>query len=251
MPLGYPAGDVSVALTEPANRDQVAGDQMIEGSQQPLLPGVGQQGAALTGQVGQPVSQTGAGKFGTGPSPGDHAVGEMGMDYSDRGLNPREMRVGSKRNDTTAFGTATALQVKAGGKSMEKACDETMAPETIMTAAGTGRRQLPGIILAQLKNILELDGNWIYHGNTWLGGITPSGNGAESSAKTLRPPCFRDKKRPLEEVQIIQQTLTSCQSILKISPPIRFTYCGSLHHGVVRTALQLPTRKDARRISVE
>ena len=224
-----PPVTVSVALTEPAHRNQVASNQVIEGGQQPLLPGVGQQGAALTGQVGQPVSQAGAGKLGTGPPPGAHAVGEMGPDLLDGGANPGEMRVGSKCDDATALGTAAALQVEAGGKPLEIARDEAMAPDTIMAAAGTGRRQFPRIILAQLKKILEFDGNRIYHRNTMERGYHPQEYGAESSAKTLRPLCFRDKKRPLEEAQIIRQPLPSCQSILKISHPIRFTYCGSLH----------------------
>jgi hypothetical protein len=228
---GTPPVTVSVALPEPANRNQLAGNQVIEGGQQPLLPGVGQQGTALTGQVGQPVSQAGAGKLGTGPPPGAHAVGEMGPDLLDGGANPGKMRVGSKCDDATALGTATALQVETGGKPLEIARDEAMAPDTIMAAAGTGRRQFPRIILAQLKNILELNGNRIYHRNTMVRGYHPQEYGAESSAKTLRPLCFRDKKRPLEEAQIIRQPLMFCQSILKISPPIRFTYCGSLHRG--------------------
>ena len=189
-----PPVTVSVALPEPANRNQIAGNQMIEGGQQPLLPGVGQQSTALTGQVGQAVSQTGAGKLGTGPPPGAHAVGEMGPDHLDGGANPREMRVGSKREDATALGTATALQVETGGKPLEIVRDEAMAPDTIMAAAGTGRRQFPRIILAQLKNILELNGNRIYHRNTMVRGYHPQEYGAESSAKTLRPLCFRDKK---------------------------------------------------------
>jgi len=168
-----PPVTVSVALTEPAHRNQIAGNQVIEGGQQPLLPGVGQQGTALTGQVGQPVSQAGARKFGTGPPSGAYAVGEMGPDHLDGGANSGKMRVGSKRDDATALGTAAALQVETGGKPIEIARDEAMAPDTIMAATGTGRRQFPRIILAQLKNILELNGNRIYHRNTMVRGYHP------------------------------------------------------------------------------
>ena len=230
---GSPPVTVGVTLAEPADRNQAAGNQMIEGGRQPLPPGIGQQGTALTGEVGQPVSQAGAGKVGTGPASSGETLGQMGTDHLNRGPNPREMGIRAQGDDAATLGTAATLQVEGGGKTLEIARDEAVAPDTIMAATGTALRQFPRIIFAQLKNVLELHGNRIYHTDTWYGGITPRSNGAESSAKTLCSLYFRDKKRPLEKAQIIRQPVISCQSILKISLIICPIYCGSLQSGDV------------------
>jgi len=218
-----------VSLAEPADRDQSARDQFIKRGHQALLPGIGQHGTTPPGQIGPPVAQTGAGKFREGPAAGVQTFGQVGANHRDGSADAGEMAVRPQGDNTATLGTAAALQVEAGREALEIPRHEAVTPDAIMATAGAGCRQFPGISLAQLKNILELDGNWTYHRITTVGGNTPGSTRAESSAKTLRPLCFRDKKRPRGEAQIIRQPLLPCQSILKISPPVRPIYCGSLH----------------------
>jgi hypothetical protein len=73
------------------------------------------------------------------------------------------MSVGTKGEDTITRGTTITLQIKAGRIAPEVALDIAVAPKTVMTTAGTNGGTFPRIILTQSKNILEKNGNKIYH----------------------------------------------------------------------------------------
>ena len=95
-----------------------------------------------------------------------------------------KMAVGTQGEDTITGGATIALQIKAGRKATEVALSVAVPPETIMAAAGTLTWRHPWIILASRKNLLEQSGNKIYHEVTLVvGGNTPGGNWAGSSAK--------------------------------------------------------------------
>jgi len=112
-------------------------------------------------------------------------------DYLHACADPGEMTVGTKGEYAMTGGTTVALQVKAGRVSPEVAPDITVAPETIMPAAGTCTRPLPGIILAQNKNLLEQNGNKIYHHITIVVGVSlPVVTGGEFRENSP-PPLFR------------------------------------------------------------
>jgi len=73
------------------------------------------------------------------------------------------MAVRTQGEDTITCGAAITLQIKAGRKTMKVALGVSVTPETIMPATGTLTGAYPWIILAKSKNILEKNGNKIYH----------------------------------------------------------------------------------------
>ena len=81
-----------------------------------------------------------------------------------------KMAVRTKSEDTITCRATIALQIKAGRKATEVALGISVTPETIMPAAGTLTWSHPGIILASRKNLLEQNGNKIYHQRTLLRG---------------------------------------------------------------------------------
>jgi hypothetical protein len=84
--------------------------------------------------------------------------------------DPGKMTVRAKGEDTITCRATVTLQKKTGRKVTEITMDISVAPETIMAAAGTNSWSFPRIIFAKLKNILEQSGNKIYHQNTLLWG---------------------------------------------------------------------------------
>ena len=138
----------------------------------------------MASQVIPPVAQIGTKKVGAGPMPRSEAVLNMVADQLSACSDSREMAVGTQGEDAITGGATIALQIKAGRKTTEVALGVPVPPETIMPAAGTLTWSHPGIILASRKNLLEQNGNKIYHEVTLVvGGNTPGGNWAGSSAK--------------------------------------------------------------------
>ena len=88
----------------------------------------------------------------------------MGADCFLVATNPAEMGIGAQCDDTAAFRTAIALEVKAGGKALKVSGSEAVAME-LPVAAQTVCRSWPWIIFALLKNVLEKNGNKTYHEN--------------------------------------------------------------------------------------
>ena len=112
------------------------------------------------------------------------AVLNMVANHLSTSSDSGKMTVGAQGEDTMACGATIALQIKAGRKTTEVALGVAVPPETIMPAAGTLTWPNPGIILASRKNLLEQNGNKIYHEVTFVvGGNSPGSNWAGSSAK--------------------------------------------------------------------
>jgi hypothetical protein len=65
-----------------------------------------------------------------------------------------------------------------------------MTPQPVIIAAQTDRRPPPGIILSLLGNLLENDGNKMYHyvAGYVVGELTPRSKRAGSSAKLSAQP---------------------------------------------------------------
>jgi hypothetical protein len=66
-------------------------------------------------------------------------------------------------HNTTTQGTTVALHIQTENEAIKKARDEAMAPNLVMVAFQTGCGANPLKILTLLKNLLELNGNKIYH----------------------------------------------------------------------------------------
>jgi hypothetical protein len=81
-----------------------------------------------------------------------------------------KMAVRTKSEDTITCRATIALQIKAGRKTTEVALGVAVPPETIMPAAWTYNWSHPRIFFPKLKNILEQNGNKIYHQRTLLRG---------------------------------------------------------------------------------
>ena len=110
-----------------------------------------------------------------------------------------EMAVGTQGEDAITGGATIALQIKAGRKTTEVALGVPVPPETIMSAAGAFTWPHPWIILASRKNLLEQNGNKIYHEVTLVvGGNTPGGNWAGSSAKLSARSILKTEKASCE-----------------------------------------------------
>ncbi len=73
------------------------------------------------------------------------------------------MGVGPQGDDTSAIGAPIAFEIQTAGKAMEIPGGKAVAPDLIVPALGTNFGPYPRIILALLKNILEKNGNKIYH----------------------------------------------------------------------------------------
>ena len=111
----------------------------------------------------------------------------------------REMAVRAQGEDTITGRATIALQIKTGRKTTEVALGVAVPPETIMPAAGTLTWPHPGIILASRKNLLEQNGNKIYHDVTLVvGGNSPGGNWAGSSAKLSALSILKTEKASCE-----------------------------------------------------
>ena len=102
--------------------------------------------------------------------PRSEAVLNMVADQLSACSDSREMAVGTQGEDTMACGATIALQIKAGRKTTEVALGVAVPPETIMPAAWTYNWSHPRIFFPKLKNILEQNGNKIYHQRTLLRG---------------------------------------------------------------------------------
>jgi hypothetical protein len=146
---------------------------MIKGCEKAFTPAIVEEGKCAAGQVAPPISQTGTGKVAAGPMSRCLAANDMIADYLNACTDPGKITVGTKSEYAMTRGTTVALQIKTGRVSTEVTLDITVAPETIMPAAGTYTRPFPGIILAQSKNLLEQNGNKIYHDITNVAGVSP------------------------------------------------------------------------------
>ena len=79
-------------------------------------------------------------------------------------------------------GAAVALHIQTGNKSIKITRDKTMPPNLVMVASQAGDGRNPREILTLLKNVLELHGNKIYHGTSFVvWGVTPRSKRAVSS----------------------------------------------------------------------
>jgi hypothetical protein len=95
-----------------------------------------------------------------------------------------EMGIGAGRHNTTTLGASVTLHVQAENEAIKKTRDETMPPNLVMVAFQTGCGANPLEILTLLKNILELNGNKIYHWTSFVvWGGTPKCKRAVSSRK--------------------------------------------------------------------
>jgi hypothetical protein len=109
------------------------------------------------------------------------------------------MAVRAQGEDTIAGGATIALQIKAGRKTTKVALGVPVTPETIMSAAGALTWPYPRIIFSRRKNLLEQNGNKIYHEVTLVvGGNPPGGNWAEGSAKLSARSILKTKKASCE-----------------------------------------------------
>jgi len=116
-----------------------------------------------TGKIREPVPETGAGQRGPRPAPFDLALFKVGSNRLPRTAKPTEVGIWSKSDDAEAAGAPIAFEIQAVGKVAEISGGKAMAPDLVMAARGADLGLHPGIILALLKNILELDGDKIYH----------------------------------------------------------------------------------------
>jgi hypothetical protein len=107
------------------------------------------------------------------------------------------MGVGPKGDDTAAIGAPIAFEIKTAGKTVEVPGSKAVAPDLIVAALGTNCGPYPRIILALLKNILEKNGDKIYHVSRVCLGHRPrlyrAGSFAELSARFI----LKTKKGPL------------------------------------------------------
>jgi hypothetical protein len=195
---------------------------VIEGGKKAITPAIVEESDCAAGYIAPPISQAGTGKVGTGPMPHCFAAGKMFTNHFPACTDPGKMTVGTQGKYATTRRTAIAFQINAGRKSKEIALDITMAPETIMPAAGTYTRPLPGIILAQSKNLLEENGNKIYHQETLLQGVIPPVVNGRGVRRKLSARSILKIKMASCEGQIIRQSLLSCQFILIISRHLQF-----------------------------
>jgi len=123
----------------------------------------------LPGEVAEPVSEQRTGQRGAGPAPLVLAVLEMDTDGLSATTNAAEVAIGAKGNDATAVGTSIALEIKALRKPAEVPGGKAVPPDLVAAALGTDLGPHPRIILALLKNILEQDGDKIYHDISLVG----------------------------------------------------------------------------------
>lgn len=88
------------------------------------------------------------------------------------------MGIRAGRHNTTTQGAAVALHVQTENEAIKKTRDETMAPNLVMVAFQAGCGANPLKILTLLKNLLELNGNKIYHWTSFVvWGVTPNVKG--------------------------------------------------------------------------
>ena len=78
------------------------------------------------------------------------------------------MCIWTRGHDTTTQGAAVALHVQTENEAIKKTRDETVTPNLVMVAFQTGCGADPRKILTFLKNLLELNGNKIYHGTSFV-----------------------------------------------------------------------------------
>ncbi|MEI6703683.1 MAG: hypothetical protein WCL71_09135 [Deltaproteobacteria bacterium] len=136
---------------------------MIECGQKALAPSVVKEGNSAADQVMPPVAQIGTEKVGTRPMPHGLATRQVITDHLSACPDSGKMTVWTEGKYTTTRRTTVTLQKKAGRISTKVALGVSVAPETIMAAAGTAIWSHPGIFFTQRKNILEKNGNKIYH----------------------------------------------------------------------------------------
>jgi hypothetical protein len=99
----------------------------------------------------------------SGPAACCYAESKQGTDGLFAATDSAEMGIGAGRHNTTTQGAAVALHVQTENETIKKTRDETMAPNLVMMAFQTGCGADPWEILTLLKNLLELNGNKIYH----------------------------------------------------------------------------------------
>ena len=76
---------------------------------------------------------------------------------------PAEVGIWSKSDYAEATGAPVAFEIQAAGEAAEVSGCKAMAPDLVVAARGADLGLHPRIIFALLKNILELNGNKIYH----------------------------------------------------------------------------------------
>jgi hypothetical protein len=171
-------------LHGPAYRYKTHIKQTVKGSYQSFFPGVRQVGQALAGQVRQPMAHAGWGQRRRRPAACCYTESKQDADGFFAAADSAEMGVRTGRHNATTQGTAVALQMQTENKSIKKTRNEAMAPNPEMVAVQTGGRPYPRKILTLLKNVLELNGNKIYHEASFVvWGVTPRRKRAVSSRK--------------------------------------------------------------------
>ena len=126
------------------------------------------------------MSEAGAGQRGTRPASVIQALFEVGPDRLTGATNPAEVRVGPQGDDQFAGWAAVALEIQAAGVTLEVPRSEAVAPDPIMATLWTDCGPDPRIVLALLKNILEKNGDKIYHCIVCVWGIDPGSDRVES-----------------------------------------------------------------------
>jgi hypothetical protein len=141
--------------------------QTIKGGNQPFLPSLGQVGNGLASQVRHPMAHTGWRQGIRLPAACCYTESKQNTDGFFAATDSAEMGIGSGRHNTTTQGAAVALHVQTKNEAIKKTRNEAMAPNLVMVAFQTGCGANPREILTLLKNVLELNGNKIYHGTSF------------------------------------------------------------------------------------
>ena len=87
----------------------------------------------------------------------------MGSNRLPGTAKPTEVGIWSKCDDAETTGAPIAFEIQAAGEAAEVSGSKAMAPDLVVAARGADLGLHPRIIFALLKNILELNGNKIYH----------------------------------------------------------------------------------------
>jgi len=123
----------------------------------------------LSGKVGEPVPKVRMGQRRTGPAPLFLTLLEVNSDRFLRAANTAEVGVWSKGDDVFALRAPIALEIQTASKSAKVPGSKAMPPDLVVPAGGTYLGLHPRIVLALLKNILEQNGDKIYHWNPQRG----------------------------------------------------------------------------------
>ncbi|MBV5329930.1 MAG: hypothetical protein JZU65_20275 [Chlorobium sp.] len=136
----------------------------------------------MASQVRHPMTHAGWRQARTEPAARCYTESKQGADGFFAAADSTEMGIWTAGHNTMTQGAAVALHVQTENEAIKKTRDEAMAPDLVMVASQTGSGANPLEILTLLKNILELNGNKIYHGTSFVvWGVTPKSKRAVSS----------------------------------------------------------------------